>query len=302
MHHLHRILFLFCMLSLSLKSYSQLQKNDALYVLANFYHRYLFVNNPSKNEIKSIEEKMPAELNVATDFIMQTVTTKNKLLTKPYLTKPESEVLQQLYIISEISKRTRESDIVDFKKLIDSLVVNVSDPKVLLDNYYNMLFIGVGNKTRPFNLAKVDLTPSDYNLITPTERGIFVLRAIELCSKKVWGFMNIAKPANTKKALDQIEEFPTINGKPYYQYIDYGFPDFDAPLFKDKGLQSYKGYFIDKLYETMITHMICLKKQGGSEAQKQDLMLNSVMKDRSLYQYTKYHEVLEGNFKEDRKQ
>lgn len=302
MHNLLRILFLFYILSLSSESYSQLQKKDALYVLANFYHKYLFVNNPSKNDIKSIEEKMPAELKVSTDFIVQAVTSKNKLLTKPYLSKPEPAVLQQLYIIRAISNLTRESDAVDFKSFIDSLSGSNLDPYILLDNYYNMLFIGVGNKIQPFDLSKIDLILSDYNLINDTEKGILVLRAIELCSKKIWGFMNIAKPANTKKAINQIKEFPTINGKPYYYYKEYNFPDFQAQLFKDNGMQSYKSYFIDKLFETLITHMICLKKEGGTEAQKQDLMDNSVLKDKVLYQHTKYREVLDSNFKEERKQ
>jgi hypothetical protein len=114
--------------------------------------------------------------------------------------------------------------------------------------------------------------------------------------------MNIVKPANTNKALEQIQLFPKFNGLPYYKYNDLSFPDFEINILKDKGLQSYKGYFIDKYYEVLLSHLICLNKEGAPDKEKYDLSLGSILKERSLYKYTKYKSTLEELFKEQKKE
>ena len=73
-------------------------------------------------------------------------------------------------------------------------------------------------------------------------------------------------------------------------------------IVEDEGLQSYKGYYIDKYYETLLSHLICLNKEGGSEKEKNDLLLGSILKDRKLYKYTKYKETLEDIFKEQKQE
>ena len=64
----------------------------------------------------------------------------------------------------------------------------------------------------------------------------------------------------------------------------------------DKGIQSYKEFYINKFYETLLSHLICLRSEGGSEKEKMDLMLGSILKDKGLYKYTRYKDVLEKMF------
>jgi hypothetical protein len=71
-------------------------------------------------------------------------------------------------------------------------------------------------------------------------------------------------------------------------------------IIKDKGKQSYKSYYLDKYFETLIFHLICLNKEGGSEKEKNDLLLGSILKERNLYKYTKYKDTLEDMFKEQK--
>jgi hypothetical protein len=163
-------------------------------------------------------------------------------------------------------------------------------------NYYGMIFVAVGNKNQPFNLSKIDLKIKDYNLKDDTERGILVLKAIQLCGTSIWGYMNVVNPANTQKAYEYIKKFPKINGNPYFQYTDFYFNDFEMNIIKDKGIQSYKSYYVDKFYETLLNHLVCLNKEGASKKEKYDLLLGSILKEQNLYKYTKYKDKLEDIF------
>lgn len=142
---------------------------------------------------------------------------------------------------------------------------------------------------------------NDYNLKNDTEKGIFFLRCMEFCGKNIWGLINIAKPMNTKGAYELITKFPTFNGLKYYQYNDFNFPDFDMVIVKDKGLMSYKGYYIDKYYETLLNHLLCLKKESKPEKEYNELLLGSILRDKDLYKYSKKKDILENLFTEIKK-
>jgi hypothetical protein len=129
-----------------------------------------------------------------------------------------------------------------------------------------------------------------------TEKGIFFLNALTMCGRMIWGYMNVVKPANTKKAYAHIKKFPKFNGQPYYQYNDLFFPDFEMNILKGKGMQSYKGYYLDKYYETLLSHLLCLNQERRPEKEKNDLLLGSILKDRSLYKYTRHQPTLEEIF------
>ena len=150
----------------------------------------------------------------------------------------------------------RDENKIDLNVFIDS--VNSSEIPVyqLIDNYYGMLFTGIGNKNKPFNYSKVNFELDLYGFKDETEKGIFVLRCMKDCNSEIWGYMNIANPPNTKKAYESIKKYPKFNGQPYYQYTDFYFSDFEMEIIDGKGLQSYKSYYLDKFFETLIFHLI----------------------------------------------
>lgn len=256
----------------------------------------MFRNNPPKDVLKEMRSEVSENLKIATEFICQSITSKNKLLTQAYLTKPDEKVLKQIYIIYAISQNLTEENRVDNNNLIDSLSSKNISVYELVDNYYQMLFTAVGNKNQPFDLSKTNLELNKYGLKDETEKGILVLEVMRSCGSDIWGYMNIVKPANTKKALEEIKKFPKINGQAYYQFRDLYFPDFDMKITTDKDIESYKEFYINKFYEVLLSHLICLRNEGGNEKEKMDLMLGSILKDKGLYKYTRYKEVLEKMF------
>lgn len=269
-------------------TFGQVSENQKMIELGRTYKDFMFRNEPTKKDLKDIKSEIPENLKIASEFIVQTISNNNKLLSQTFISKPDDKTLKQIYIIRAINHNLREENKIDNNKLIDSLTKKNVPNYELIDNYYDMMFTAVGNKNQPFDLSKTDLKLEDYNLKDDTEKGILVLQAISFCGTTIWGYMNIVKPANTKKAFEYIIKFPKINGRQYYQYTDFYFTDFDMHIVKDKGIQSYKGYYLDKFYETLISHLICLNKEGAAEKERNDLLLGSILKESNLYKYTKY--------------
>lgn len=292
---------LLCCFTISFYGQSgQSQFNPQMLSLAKTYHKFLFRNNPTKNDLKELQGIKAPNIEKTVDFIAQAITPKNKILTTPYLKRPDDRTLKQLYVVRAVSINMTEKEPLDNDKLIDSLMNATIPVYELVDNYYEMVFMSAGNKNQPFNLSKVDFKMNDYQLKDDTERGIMFLTCMNFCGKTIWGFINIAKPMNTKMAYEYIKKFPKFNGHPYYQYTDFYFKDFEMVIIKDNGKESYKGYYLDKYYETLLYHLLCLNKEGASDKEIENLMLGSILRERSLYQYTKYKETLEGLFEQVR--
>ena len=288
-------------LFLTVLTFGQTNNNEKLIELGKTYKDFMFRNKPTKEVFKEIKVNVPEDLKTATDFIVQTITTKNKLLTPQFLSRPDDQTLKQIFIIRQISLNLQEENQVNNYKLIDSLSVEIVPIYELVDNYYGMLFTAVGNKNQPFDFSKINFKLKDYRFKDETEKGIFVLHCMRDCNTVIWGYMNIAKPMNTQKALEFIKKYPKFNGQPYYQYNDFNFTDFEMVIVKDKGMQSYKSYYLDKFFETLLYHLLCLNKENGTETEKNDLLLGSILKEKKLYKYSKHKDTLESLF-EERKQ
>jgi hypothetical protein len=287
-------------LCLTVLTFGQTNNNMKLVELGKTYKDFMFRNEPNKELFKDIKADVPDNLKTSTDFIVQTITTKNKLLTQQFLSRPDDQTLKQIFIIRAINLNLREENQIDNNKLIDSLTSANIPTYELVDNYYGMLFTAVGNKNQPFDFSKVDFKLKDYKFKDDTEKGIFFLRCMRDCNSVIWGYMNVVKPPNTEKAYYNIKKYPKFNGQTYYQYTDFYFTDFEMNIIKDKGIQSYKSYYLDKYYETLLFHLICLNKENGSEKEKNDLLLGSILKNNNLYKYTKYKNDLEEIFKEQK--
>jgi len=277
--------------------FGQTSENEKLIEFGKAYKNFMFRNEPPKEFVKNLQINSSGNIKMTIDFITQTITTDNELLKQQYLTLPDNQTLKDIYIVHSISQNIRHENQIDNNKLIDSLKTAYIPKNELVVSYYSILFAAVGNKIQPFNFSKVDFKLNDYNLSNDTEKGIFYLECMEYCGKTIWGYMNIAKPVNTEKAYNNIKRFPKFKGLKYFQFTDLNFPDFEMPIVQDKGKQSFKGYYINKLYDILLSHLICLNKEGANEKDFNDLLLGSILKDNNLYKYSKRKEALESIFK-----
>lgn len=278
-------------------SFGQMSENEKLIELGKAYKNFMFRNEPPGEFVKNLQLNTSENLKSATNFIAQTITTDNDLLKQQFLKLPDNQTLKNIYIVRSINYNIRQENQIDNNKLIDSLKTSDIPKNELVSCYYSILFSSVGNKIKPFNFSKFDFKLNDYNLSNDTEKGIFYLECMDYCGKTIWGYMNIAKPVNTEKAYYNIKRFPKFNGLKYFQFTDLNFHDFEMLIVKDKGKQSYKGYYINKLYDTLLSHLTCLKKEGANDKEINNLLLGSILKDNNLYKYSKHKELLESIFK-----
>ena len=281
---------------ISLQSVDASELNPELIELAKVYRNFMFRNSATDYAFEKLDKIKSSELSKTVDFIKETITTNNDLTTNKFLTLPDEETLYHIYIIRRINWNIREEKPKDNDELILELR-NKNIPRYeLIDSYYSMLFSGIGNKNQPFDLSSVDFRIDDYELRNDTEKGIFFLKAMQFCGTTIWGYMNVVKPPNYKKALKYIENFPKFNGQKYYQYLDFGFTDFEMEIEKDKGTESYKHYYINKYYQTLLYHMICLKQKKKYKKERENLLLGSILKEKNYYKYSKNKEILESFF------
>lgn len=279
-----------------LASCSYSQENQKLIDLGKAYKNYMFMSDIPKEAMVRLKANTPPELQQSVNFISETLIPKNNLLKPEFLKLPDEKTLKQIYIVRAINYNVREESQIDNNKLIDSLKAKDIPRNELIDSYYDILFNGVGNKNKPFDMKKVNFELNDYNLASDTEKGIFFLECMSLCGSTIWGYINVPKPPNFGEANKMIEKFPKFNGLSYYEYTDLSFPDFKMVIDSEKGEESYKGYYLDKYYETLIYNLLCIKKGFGSEKDYEKLLVGSILRDRSLYKYSKLKDVLDGLF------
>jgi hypothetical protein len=275
----------------TLLSFGQDAPNDKLTDLAQAWSSFMFRNNPPKGFAKDLKSGMPENLQLIADFVGQTITPDNDLLKDKYLTLPDAASLKNLFIIRAVSNNAREEYKIDNNKLIDSLKAADISKNELVSNYYEVLFIAIGNKNKPFNMSRVNFNLNNYNLSNETEKGIFFLECMTLCGTTIWGYMNVVKPPNTATAYDYIKKYPKFNSLNYYQFTNLYFPDFETEI-NDKR-ESYKAFYLDKYYELLLNHLTVLQEEGAKEETINDLILGSILKDRALYKYSKKKDRLE---------
>jgi hypothetical protein len=246
---------------------------------------------------KKLAEINSSELLTTKNFIKECISPNNELTSEKFLKIPDEQTLLNLYLIMKVNANVREKEPKDNTELLSEWREKNIQRYELVENYYSMVFSGIGNKNQPFDLSSVDFVIENYNLKDETEKGIFFLTAMNLCYYQIWGYMNVVKPPNYKKALSSIKKYPKFNGQEYFKYKYFGFPDFEMQIEKDKGKESYKNYFINRFYKTLIYHHQCLNQKRRTRKDAENLALSSILKEKNYYEYSKNQDYLNGLFR-----
>lgn len=279
-------------------AFGQSKQTAQLISIAKTYSSFMFTNDADKQTLTALNEIETPETQSTIAFIKQCITKKNKLLTTEFLTLPNDQTLKQIHLIMGIHQNLHADNPRPNEAYADSLLQLNPSRFELIDTYYGVLFMAVGNKNQPFNLAKINFELEKYNLANETEKGIFYLRCMDLCGTMIWGYMNIANPPNTAEVMKTVKKYPKINGQPYYVYHDFFFDDFELEIENGKGPESYKNHYLNKLFETLLSHVICLIKENASEEEINKVLLGSILPDERLYQFTELKATLESIFTE----
>lgn len=264
--------------------------------LGKYYSRFMFVNDPSKDLVKKLGEDYDDNLMNTVLFVKEVTKSKNRILSDKFLKLPDTNTLKVVFIIDALHQNPHLKSPSSPSKVVDSLIDAKIPFDVLVDKYYHIIFTSYGNKNKPFDMSKVNIRLSELEL-SDRQKSILYLRCMDACGKQIYGYMNIVNPPNTKVALEYIEKFPKFDDLNYYEYSNLYFEDFQTEIFNDKGNQSYKKYFINQLFKTLLNHVVCLSKESSQKA-VQDFLISSSLKDETLWKFTELEEVLKSIFQE----
>lgn len=293
---MNRIILTVIFVQLTIVGFTQ-PSNEDLISLAKIYRSYHFSNTPSQQVFQDLLTKQPEELKTSGVFLAELIKSGNSITSKKYLTKPDQETLEHLFVIRSINWNLAEADPMNNNKLIDSLRNSDTEYLELLACYYNMIWVSVANKNQPLQMADTNFDLNDYGLENDTEKGLFFLVSMRTLGQFIWGYMNVVKPPNYKKALEKINEYPSFNSAPYYQYQYLNFPDFKLTVDKREPKKSFKEHYINKYLNTLLYHSMCLSQKRKYQDEKDKVMLGSIMKNDSYYKYSENPEIFRKIFK-----
>jgi len=279
-------------LPLILLGYSSFaQVNDGLIELGKNYRQFMLRNSPPGSVVEDFKKYNNTDLEFVANFTKETLLSGN-LISDKFLRRPDDKDLKYIYIIREVNYNVRKEKPEDNDQLVKKTLDKNISTNELLDCYYSILFTAYGNKVKPYDLSKVNFELNKYGFKNDTEKGIFFLQSMRFNGTMIWGYINIVKPPRYDEALNYIYRFPKYNGSPYYQYLDLNFPDFKMTITTDAKPQSYKEYYIDKYYETLLSQLACLNNLNKSQDDIYDLVLGSLLKESNFYKYSKREDDL----------
>jgi hypothetical protein len=272
------------------------QSNEGLIELGKAYRQFMFRNNPPSEFLETLTKYDNTDLAYPAKFIREAISPKNKIFSEEFLKRPSDKDLKYIYIIERINYNIRKEKSQDNNELIKELEKKEIPSQVLLDSYYAMLCMSNGNKNQPFDLSATNVNLNNLELKDETEKSIFFLEMMKQCGTQIWGYMNVVKPPNYALALEYINKYPKFNSLPYYQIIDLNFSDFKMNITSENKQQSFKEYYIDKYYETLLYHLACLRETNQGDDKIYDLMLGSLLKEQMYYKYSSKEKELKELF------
>ncbi|MEL6615964.1 MAG: hypothetical protein AAFQ43_09510, partial [Bacteroidota bacterium] len=199
------------------------------------------------------------------------------------LTLPERETLEMMFAVDSLHQVSRDVDdrAATAQTALDAAAAH--DLRRLVSSYYRVLFLLVGNKVRPFDLSGYDLTPLAY---TGDEdlAAVFYLEAMRMCGTQIWCLINVPNPPNFAGAADLIAVYPRFDGEPYYAYAAVDPGAFDT--YAGGEYQSYRGYYLPKLYETLTYHVLSVINTTRSQEEVREIVGRSIMADPAYDRYS----------------
>jgi hypothetical protein len=267
--------------------------------LGKIYRNFSFRTAPPANIVDQLEALRTPTLSKTVDFVGEIIKNNNSLTDKRFLTRPDTSTLLYIYTIVQVNYNIRSETPKDNGDVVKTTLKKKIPFYELVDNYYSLLITGIGNKNQPLDLSKTDFQLDQYNLTDATQKGIFFLEIMNTCGKFIFGYMNIVKPPKYDNAIAEINKYPKFNGLEYYKFLDLNFPDFKMVIAKEK--QSYKKYYINNYYKTLLSHLTCLSQDKKDEEKRMDLLLGSILKEKIYYDYYEKKEDLESLFTEVKK-
>jgi len=240
-----------------------------------------------ESPLKELQKTTPERFH---GFISQLIATKDKpkkILEIKYLQRPTHEELIFWYVVREFHYNNSEPDSVKKteNEIIEWIIADTIDERWLLDNYYYRISGRLKFLFNKADLSNYDFKINELGFKNETEKAIFFFFMINSCGQglSVMSFTGKGNPNSLIKRL------PKINGKEYYYYISFEYPDFDWIGYKKT--ESYNTRHLGNYYNVLLNHLSLLLENEQKEEAKA-LFSNSILSKPELYKFSSSQDTL----------
>jgi hypothetical protein len=231
---------------------------------------------------KTIDSLRTPALNRIADALIIVGKANKTILQTRFLARPSDDELIFWYIIREIHyNRTNENkkprpDIDVANEILSKKI----DSRWLLDNYYYRIHGGIASLFNEADLSAYNFNLDSLGFTTETEKAIFFLNMIDALVGGRFKVLQMMK--NNNKILEFCDKLPKFNGRQYYYYERFDYPDFDW-IGYDK-TESYNERHIGGLYSTLIAQFSAAAQVSDKKA-AQEIYFSSILHEPKYFKY-----------------
>ncbi|MDT0622948.1 hypothetical protein [Croceitalea vernalis] len=189
------------------------------------------------------------ELTQIKEFFGELSKRQNNITSTKFLAKPTDNTLVAHYLFTKLKWNSFNGPHVGLKrestkKVMKTSLNNLPNRNELLAFYYSSVFIDVLNKQKSMNLSNTNIDLDNLNLENDLEKAILFLTAMRHVGGQVTSYAKTRFPNNCFRAIEYVENMPTFNGRPFYEFQLPEFKDFKIEVDKRKPKMSFKKRYI----------------------------------------------------------
>lgn len=231
-------------------------------------------------------------LNHIIDALIEAGNASTAMLSKKMLARPGHDELVLWYVIREVYyNKVNKANRPD--SLVAAEILNTEvDERWLLDNYYYRIHGGLNKLFNDADLSGIDIPLDSLGFHDQTERAICFFT---ICEALMGGrTMVLQMQQKFDILLSFCNKLPTINGKKYYSFCDFDFPDF--PWIGYDKEESYKERNLSNYYVLLLAHIVAEVKTGNRE-KASEIYMHSILNEPKYFTYSTAKEALEALYK-----
>jgi hypothetical protein len=245
----------------------------------------IYSNNPNGfgNEfiIKMDSLRTPKLANIV-DALKAVGKGDSTILESKFWKRPTDDELVMWYVLREIhynntsEKKKKRSNLEVAKEVIAEKI----DDRWLLDNYYYRIHGGLAMLFNNADLSNYSFNLDSLNLKNKTEKAICYFGIVDCCAKR---FRVLQMMKNNKKLMEFADKMPKINGKEYFYFKDFDYPDFKWIGYEKE--EDFNERNIGDFYQVLMGHMIAANEIKGKK-KGQEIYFNSILFEPKLFKYS----------------
>ncbi|MBK9275835.1 MAG: hypothetical protein IPM49_15040 [Flavobacteriales bacterium] len=227
-------------------------------------------------------------------FIQEAAKPNNRIIEREYLSCPDSATLKIFHTIIRVNYNMYEANPEDNTIVAQTYLKKDVSRHEQISAYYSSLFVSVINKNRPFNYSKRNWDLDALGFKDEKEKAVFFLVFVDELGSQLSSYLKAMRGPNWNGIEEYAPLLPLINGKPYYQFDEFYFKDFEMNIYKKD--RNFMEYYMPIFYDMLVAHLLMLEQKNKPTAEIHDLLLTSILSKEQYYKYCKRMDVISSHF------